>query len=175
MRIDRRRPIGNHGRSDDRRSLPLRDHPQRWPKRETSPRISVPVMSEGAAYAAIARAVIDSTAAPDLLVRQAPAVVLERIARGGGTTNRFLLRTPNDLEALSNRPRPGSCVSFYFDDRTRRLQRSARTASSLSRPRTERLSLAPSARRTSKSRSTSSAAMLCTQQKRRSVAATADD
>lgn len=74
-------------------------------------------MSEGAAYPAIARAVIDSTAAPELLERQPPAVVLERIARGGGATNWFLLRTPNDLEALSNRLRPGSCVSFYFDDR----------------------------------------------------------
>jgi hypothetical protein len=74
-------------------------------------------MSEGSAYAAIARSVIDSTAAADLLERQSPAVVLERIARGGGATNWFLLRTPDDLEALSNRLRPGSCVSFYFDDR----------------------------------------------------------
>jgi hypothetical protein len=74
-------------------------------------------MPAGAAYAATALAAIAATAAPRLLERHSRAIVLERLARGGGGTNWFLVRTPADVQALANQLRPGSCVSFYFDDR----------------------------------------------------------
>ena len=57
------------------------------------------------------------TAAPELLAKQVPAIVLERIARGGGAPSWYVLRAADDLDALAARVRPGSCVSFYFDDR----------------------------------------------------------
>jgi hypothetical protein len=46
-----------------------------------------------------------------------PAVVLERVARGGGATNWFYVTSPGQLGELAARFRPGSSVSFYFDDR----------------------------------------------------------
>jgi hypothetical protein len=46
-----------------------------------------------------------------------PAVVLERIARGGGATNWYWLQSINALDQLCSRLHPGSVVSFYFDDR----------------------------------------------------------
>jgi hypothetical protein len=51
------------------------------------------------------------------LLAERPAVVLERIARGGGATHWFHARSLQDLEPLSARLSPGSVVSFYFDDR----------------------------------------------------------
>lgn len=50
-------------------------------------------------------------------LRDRPAVVLERIARGGGATNWWYLRRPPDLDEVLSRVRPGSVVSFYFDGR----------------------------------------------------------
>lgn len=49
-----------------------------------------------------------------------PAVVLERVARGGGATNWFYVASPGQLDELASRLRPGSSVSFYFDDRIKR-------------------------------------------------------
>lgn len=49
-----------------------------------------------------------------------PAVVLERVARGGGATNWFYVAVPAQLGELAVRLRPGSSVSFYFDDRIKR-------------------------------------------------------
>lgn len=46
-----------------------------------------------------------------------PAVVLERIARGGGATRWYSVRSTDDLGQLYERLNPGSVVSFYFDDR----------------------------------------------------------
>ena len=43
--------------------------------------------------------------------------MLERIARGGGATNWYVIQTADDLQTLAERLRPGSLVSFYFDDR----------------------------------------------------------
>src|SRR5277367_4911196 len=45
------------------------------------------------------------------------AVILERLARGGGSTNWYHCPDENHLEAIEARLRPGSLVSFYFDDR----------------------------------------------------------
>jgi hypothetical protein len=45
------------------------------------------------------------------------AIVLERLARGAGATRWYRVATTEDLAALAGRVRPGSLVSFYFDDR----------------------------------------------------------
>jgi hypothetical protein len=45
------------------------------------------------------------------------AVVLERLARAAGATRWYRVATTEDLAALASRVRPGSLVSFYFDDR----------------------------------------------------------
>jgi len=54
------------------------------------------------------------------LLAARPAVVLERVARGGGATNWFYVPTPGQLEELAAQLRPGSSVSFYFDGRIKR-------------------------------------------------------
>ncbi|WP_432948906.1 hypothetical protein ACQPXM_15000 [Kribbella sp. CA-253562] len=41
-------------------------------------------------------------------------VVLERLARGGGTARWFLVTSPGDVNTVYDELRPGSCVSFYF-------------------------------------------------------------
>jgi hypothetical protein len=56
----------------------------------------------------------------DSRVREKPAIVLERIARGGGATRWYWVRTAGDLERLYGRLTPGRVVSFYFDDRIKR-------------------------------------------------------
>lgn len=45
------------------------------------------------------------------------AVAFERIARGGGSTRWYWVRSTEDLDRLYVRLSPGSVVSFYFDDR----------------------------------------------------------
>lgn len=45
------------------------------------------------------------------------AVVLERIARGGGATSWYYCSGVNDLEIILSKLHPGSIVSFYFDNR----------------------------------------------------------
>jgi hypothetical protein len=45
------------------------------------------------------------------------AIVLERLARAAGATRWYRVATTEDLAALVCRVRPGSLVSFYFDDR----------------------------------------------------------
>lgn len=44
-------------------------------------------------------------------------IVLERIARGGGATNWYVIRDAKQVRAVAARLRPGSSVSFYFDGR----------------------------------------------------------
>lgn len=67
-------------------------------------------------FANLVRGSLEDSAAPRLLAER-PAVVLERIARGGGATRWFRVRSLNDLDMLSTRLSPGSTVSFYFDSR----------------------------------------------------------
>jgi len=43
-------------------------------------------------------------------------VVLERLARGGGTSRWYFPRNEAGLERVLEQLRGGSCVSFYFDD-----------------------------------------------------------
>ena len=64
-------------------------------------------------------AAVRSTVVPQLLADR-PAVVLERIARGGGATSWYVVSGPDRLEELSRRLRPGSAVSFFFDGRVER-------------------------------------------------------
>jgi hypothetical protein len=72
-------------------------------------------------YAALARRAID-TSDVERLLAQHSAVVLERIARSGGTTRWFFIQGLDQLEALAAALSPGSSVSFYFDDRIRRME-----------------------------------------------------
>jgi hypothetical protein len=62
---------------------------------------------------------ISSTPVPSLLAHRS-AVVLERIARGAGSTRWYLLTGIDQLPLLAGHLRPGSAVSFYFDDRIER-------------------------------------------------------
>lgn len=55
----------------------------------------------------------------DRRLRHQPAVVLERIARGGGCTYWYYCRDLVHLAALKAHLNPGSRVSFYFDNRIR--------------------------------------------------------
>ena len=70
-------------------------------------------------YAALVLEAVGETPVARLLEQQPEgrAFVLERIARGGGATNWYVVRTADDLQTLAERLRPGSLVSFYFDDR----------------------------------------------------------
>jgi hypothetical protein len=53
------------------------------------------------------------------LLETSGAVVLERIARGGGATNWYSCSGQSQLEMIEARLLPGSVVSFYFDERIR--------------------------------------------------------
>jgi Enolase C-terminal domain-like len=67
-------------------------------------------------FADIARAAIRASVVEKLLGSR-PAVVLERIARGGGATRWYWLTTVDDLQGLCDKLSPGSVISFYFDER----------------------------------------------------------
>lgn len=45
------------------------------------------------------------------------AIVLERVARGGGATHWYYCKDATSLAAVEQKLLPGSMVSFYFDDR----------------------------------------------------------
>ena len=47
------------------------------------------------------------------------AVVLERVARGGGETRWYYCTDVRTLDTIATELRPGSAVSFFFDDRIR--------------------------------------------------------
>lgn len=49
-----------------------------------------------------------------------PAIVLERIARGGGRTEWYCCADVRSLALIARRLSPGSVVSFYFDGRIAR-------------------------------------------------------
>jgi hypothetical protein len=61
--------------------------------------------------------VIDERVYELLRVSPSGAIVLERIARGGGATRWFACRNRAQLQSVVAELLPGSCVSFYFDDR----------------------------------------------------------
>jgi hypothetical protein len=63
----------------------------------------------------IARALHDAQVNRALSKR--PAVVLERIARGGGATRWYIVSGVEQLGRLTSELSPGSTISFYFDDR----------------------------------------------------------
>ncbi len=65
------------------------------------------------------RSAIDSTSASRLLSERS-AVVLERVARGGGATRWYYIEALDKLSALVDLLSPGSAVSFYFDGRVER-------------------------------------------------------
>lgn len=67
-------------------------------------------------YAGLALAAIRDSAVVRLLAGRS-AVVLERLARGGGGTRWYYLTSIDRLPDLAARLRPGGFVSFYFDDR----------------------------------------------------------
>jgi hypothetical protein len=62
--------------------------------------------------------VIINSRVPQLLQTR-PAIVLERLARGGGATQWYQCRDHANLGAITAELRPGSVVSFYFDERIR--------------------------------------------------------
>ena len=68
------------------------------------------------AYTELALGTLNETPVIRLLADRS-AVVLERLARGGGATNWYYLKSIDQLADLAGRLRPGSFVSFYFDDR----------------------------------------------------------
>ena len=74
-------------------------------------------MSSKPDFPRLAAATFDATPVARLLAETQHAVALERIARGAGATRWYLLCAPDDLDALTLRVRPGSRVSFYFDNR----------------------------------------------------------
>jgi hypothetical protein len=69
-------------------------------------------------YPALARMCVELSEVPRLL-SQRRAIVLERVARGAGTTYWYEVSGPDVLVELAERLGPGSRVSFYFDDRLR--------------------------------------------------------
>src|SRR5438309_1598585 len=72
----------------------------------------------------LVRAAIAATPIPSLLATR-EAIVLERIARGGGATNWFFCWDQSQLEKVEEELRPGSAVSFYFDKRIQRARPSS--------------------------------------------------
>ena len=70
-------------------------------------------------YRSMARAAVAETEVSNLLHTR-PAMVLERIACGGGETCWYFCDTARTLDSVVSRLRPGSCVSFYFDGRIKR-------------------------------------------------------
>jgi hypothetical protein len=54
------------------------------------------------------------------LLEDNAAIVIERIAGGGGATNWFLCSNKSQLGAIEPKLSPGSVVSFYLDGRIRR-------------------------------------------------------
>lgn len=71
-------------------------------------------------YYSIVNSVLASTPIRDRL-KSKEAVILERIAAGGGATNWFFCLDENSLRVIEKKLRPGSATSFYFDGRIRRM------------------------------------------------------
>jgi hypothetical protein len=67
-------------------------------------------------FSSVVRATLLTTPINDLLAQKS-AIILERIAMGGGATRWYYYSDNIRLEAIEAQLRPGSIVSFYFDDR----------------------------------------------------------
>lgn len=70
----------------------------------------------------MSKIVSDQIRSNDAYVRQFQsswryAVVLERVAWGGGTTYWYIGRNREELSEIIDQLRGGSCVSFYFDEK----------------------------------------------------------
>ena len=66
-------------------------------------------------------------------VLEKPAVVLERLPRGGGATRWFSCETAAELRSVFAVLRPASRVSFYFDGRISQCSYDARLAETVAR------------------------------------------
>lgn len=69
-------------------------------------------------FASIVQRSLRATPVAALLAKQ-PAVVLERIARGGGETRWYYCANASRMAELAGLLSPGSLVSFYFGDQIR--------------------------------------------------------
>lgn len=69
-------------------------------------------------FTAIVRATLATTPIVELLQR-GEAVILERMARGGGATKWYYCRGQSELSTVEELLSPGGVVSFYFDERIR--------------------------------------------------------
>src|SRR6185295_5183911 len=69
-------------------------------------------------YTSIVSATLANTSIAARLQRE-QAVVLERMARGGGATRWYYCRDQSCLGAIEGLLSPGAAVSFYFDNRIR--------------------------------------------------------
>ena len=74
-------------------------------------------MTETGGSGDLAAAALDATPARRRVEEAEQAIVLERLARGGGATRWYVLRNAGDLDALALKVSPGSRVSLYFDGR----------------------------------------------------------
>jgi hypothetical protein len=75
-----------------------------------------PALREGDPFLPIVDRALSQIAAR---LRAGTAIVLERLARGGGATHWYYCRAATDLAPIAAALRPGSLVSFYFDGRLR--------------------------------------------------------
>lgn len=89
-------------------------------------------MKTSADFTEIVHGVLARRRVGDLLASNA-AVVLERLARGGGATEWYYCRGTAELDALEKRLSAGSVVSFYFDERIRKLPKSPQLAADIER------------------------------------------
>ena len=64
-------------------------------------------------------------------LESAGAIVLERVARGGGATNWYCCDSRSSLTTLESLLLPGSVVTFYFDGRFRADEYSTKVRSAL--------------------------------------------
>jgi hypothetical protein len=77
------------------------------------------MLRHSAAYTSIVRATLRGTLVEALLATR-PATVYERIARGAGATSWYYCSDGSALARIAELLRPGSVVSFYFDERLAR-------------------------------------------------------
>jgi hypothetical protein len=77
-----------------------------------------------ATFAAAVHSTLESTAVLALLAK-GRAIVLERIACGGGETRWYFCRDKQSFDQIEAAFTPGSVVSFYFDERIHPLSASS--------------------------------------------------
>ena|SRR6266581_2641195 len=85
-----------------------------------------------ASFLSVARSTLESASLIALLAK-GHAIVLERIACGAGATRWYFCRDAHALEAIAGELSPGSVVSFYFDERIRKVALSPSVRSEIER------------------------------------------